>query len=133
MQFLKAYFPNDRVYSHFCLFRRKLWASKVICRGSVAGVLVERVFCSNPPRKPQEVDGIRSLGFLGNTACKRLSSWERAPAGFGEVLSANPPSRGGMPDSRPEDTCYCSYYCRSTENGDVVLTKKAELLPQEIY
>ena len=133
MQIFKAYFPNDRVYSHFCLFPRKRWASKVICRGSVAGVLVERVFRSNPPQKPEEGDGIRSLEFLGNIACKRLFSWEAAPAGFWEALCANPPSRGGMPGSRREDTCYCSYYGRSTPNRDVALTTKAEqLLPQEI-
>ena len=42
----------DRVHSHVSLFRRKFWASKVIYRGSVAGILVERGFCSNLPQTP---------------------------------------------------------------------------------
>ena len=114
MQICKAYFPNDRVYSHSCLLRGKLWASKVMYRGSVAVVLVERAFCSNPPQKPQEGERIRSLDLLGNIACKILSSWEGAPAGFQEVLCANPRSRGALSGSRSDDTYYCSYYCKST-------------------
>ena len=64
MQFFTARFPNDRAHSHVCLFRRNVLGSKVIYRGSAAGVSVERRFCPNPPQKPQEGDCIHLADFL---------------------------------------------------------------------
>ena len=62
LQFFKACFPNDKVYScvcsHVCLFQKKFWPSKVMYRGSAAGVTVERGFCSNLPQKPRKGDDI---------------------------------------------------------------------------
>ena len=54
----------DKGYSHVSLFRRNFWASKVMYRGSAAGVLVERGFCSNPPQTPQKDDCVHLVDFL---------------------------------------------------------------------
>ena len=63
--------PNVRVYSHVTFFRRKLWASKAMYRGSAANFLALQGFCANPgipPQMPQKSDYTHLDNFL------RLSS-----------------------------------------------------------
>ena len=42
--YISPHFPYVKVNSHVSLFRRKFWDSKVIYRGSAAGVLVMQGF-----------------------------------------------------------------------------------------
>ena len=54
-----THLPNVRGHSHVSLFRRKFWASKVMCQGSAADFLVLQGFCANPgipPQMPQKGD-----------------------------------------------------------------------------
>ena len=68
--------------------------------------------------------------FLGDIACRRLSCQEGVAAGFGRGSAAQNHGLGG--DVRLKSgghICYCSYCCRSTENGDLARTAKTELSP----
>ena len=64
-------------------------------RGSAAGVLVEREFCSNPPQNPQKGGYIHLVLFLGDIACRRLSCQEGVAAGFGRGSAAQNRGLGG--------------------------------------
>ena len=63
--------PNLRVHSHVSLFRRKVWASKAMYRGSAAEFLALQEFCAIPgipQQMPQKGDDAHLVDFL------RLSS-----------------------------------------------------------
>ena len=66
--FCRQIFQTTDLIVMVVLFRRKVWASKVMSRGSAAGVLVKRGFCANPamipPQKSQKGDHIHVVNFL---------------------------------------------------------------------
>ena len=92
-------------------------------------------FCANPgipPQIPQKRDYTHSVNFL------RLSSIYKAAVLFGGCFSRvwggllrKTAVSGAMSGLRVENTCYCSYCCKSTENGDLAWIAKAQL--KKIY
>ena len=75
--------PNVRVHSHVYLFRRKVWASKVMYRGSAVNALL--VVLGIPPQVPQKRSKHMQTTFFGLVARRRLSSSEGAPEWVGVV------------------------------------------------
>ena len=67
------------------LFSRKVWASKVVYRGSAADFLVVLCKPGNPTTNATEGDYTHLDNFFGVVAHRRLTSSEGAPAGVGEV------------------------------------------------
>ena len=72
-----------RVHSHVSLFSRKVWASKVMYRGSAVNALV--VLGIPPQKMPQKRSRHMQTTVFGLVARRRLSSSEGAPEGVGEV------------------------------------------------
>ena len=80
---ISPHLPNVRVHSHVSLFSRKLWASKVMYRGSAAEFLVVLCKPGNPTTNAaQKVTTHIKTTFFGLVACRRLSASEGAPEGF---------------------------------------------------
>ena len=79
---ISPHVPNVRVHSHVSLFSRKVWASKVMYRGSAVNALVG---LGIPPQMPQKRSRHMQTTFFGLVARRRLSSSEGAPEGIGEV------------------------------------------------
>ena len=80
---ISPHVPNVRVHSHASLFSRKVWASKVMYRGSAVNALV--VLGIPPSAMAQKRSRHMQTTFFGLVARRRLSSSEGAPEGVGEV------------------------------------------------
>ena len=76
---------------------------------------------------PQKGDYTHLVNFLGlsSLANTRLSSFRVPHQGFG--LLRKTAVAGVMSGSRAENACCCSYCWKSTENGDLAWTAKAQL------
>ena len=61
---LSLHLPNARVNSHVSLFSRKVWASKVMYRGSAADFLVVLCKPGNPTTNATEGDYTHLDNFL---------------------------------------------------------------------
>ena len=61
---LSPHLPNARVHSHVSLFSRKVWASKVMYRGSAADFLVVLCKPGNPTTNATEGDYTHLDNFL---------------------------------------------------------------------
>ena len=81
---ISPHVPNVRVHSHVSLFsiNRKVWASKVMYRGSAVNALM---VSGIPPQMPHKRSSYMQTTFFGLVARRRLSSSEGAPEGVGEV------------------------------------------------
>ena len=87
---ISPHVPNGIVHSHVSLFSRKVWASKVMYRGSAVNALV---VLGIPPQMPQKRSRHMQTTFFGLVARRRLSSSEGAPEEIGVVCRAKPRSR----------------------------------------
>ena len=79
---ISPHVPKVRVHSHVSLFSRKIWASKIIDRGSAVNALV---VLGIPPQMPQKRSRHMETTFFGLVARRRLSSSEGSPEGVGVV------------------------------------------------
>ena len=93
-------------------------------RGSAAGVLVERGFCSNPPQKSQKGDYIHLVNLLGDSACRSFPPRTVLQQGYGRSSAQDHGLGGDARLQSREHTRYCSYCCRGTENGGLARTAK---------
>ena len=78
----RPHVPNVIVHSHVSLFSRKVWASKVMYRGSAVNALV---VLGIPPQMPQKRSRHMQTTFFGLVTRRRLSSSEGTPERVGEV------------------------------------------------
>ena len=100
-------------------------------RSSAADLLVLQGFCANPgipPQMPQKGGYTHSVNFLRLSNMQKIVLFGGCFSGVvGGLLRKTAVSRA-MSGSRVENTCCCSYCYRSTENGDLARTAKAQQL-----
>ena len=104
-------------------------------RGSAAGVLVERGFCSNTPQKPQKGDRIHLVDLLRRHCTSKVAllggcSRRVLQEGFRRPCAQTTVS-GGVVRLKSGGHLLLFLLCRDTENEDLARTAKTELLSRE--